>query len=244
MNDTHRNRLFRLGLFAAYAIVPYSLTCMAIGGAYYALFEKSDDHSGDGFLSFVLGAPITLPGLTYAKLRERFVDGPAFREREALHRCIGNVLVTALRADGIPIAVSAFDAQSVRVTAEPLDDRQRDRFGAAVARTIRQFPDVPLATICGNLSPLHALDEAWAARNGFSDWAVDIGTSCPLCGAKGIENWVFGRVAAEERQRHKDATFSSFKAIDGTAKTFQGGYACEPCIRKIMDGKGDPNQDT
>ncbi len=244
MNDRTRRRLFNLGLMAGYVILPYSVTCMAIGGIYYLVFEREEDRSGDGFLSRVLGAPITLPGLAYTKLRERFIDEPAFRAREALYRRIGNALVTGLHAEGIPLAESAFDAFSIRITAEALDERQRTRFGEVVTRTIRQFPDTPLATICGNLSPPQALDEAWAVRNGFSDWAVDIGPSCSLCGAKGFEHWVFGREAAARVRRLEEMETSSFKANDRTTKTVQGGYACEPCIAKFTIGKSHPGQDT
>ncbi len=244
MNDAQRNRLFKLGLFAAYTIVPYSLTCMAIGGIYYTLVEKREDQSGDGFLSLVLGAPVTLPALVYTRLRERLIDGPALRKREALHRRIGNALVTALRADGIALTRGTFDAEGIHLTAIAPDERDRTRFGAAVARTVRQFPDVPLATVCGDLSPAQALDAAWATRHGFDDWSVDIGPACPLCGTKGLERWVFGRQEAQRQQRLTRETFSSFKAIDGTTKTIQGGYACEPCIAKIMDGKAPPDQDT
>lgn len=244
MNDPTRRRLFNLGLMAGYVVLPYSVTCMVIGGIYYLVFERKEDRSGGGFLGRVLGAPITLPSLAYTKFRERFIDEPAFRAREALHRRIGNALVTGLHADGIRLADSAFDALCIRITAEPLDERECARFGAAVARTIRQFPDVPLATICSNLWPPKALDEAWAARNGFSDWAVDIGPTCSLCGAKGFEHWVFGRATAAQVRRLEEMEASSFTANDGTTKTVQGGYACEPCIAKIMDGTGSPDQDT
>ncbi len=248
MNDATRRRLFNLGLMASYVVLPYSVTCMVIGGIYYRLFEKEEDHSGDGFLSLVLGAPVTLPVLVYAKLRERFIDDPAFRTREALHRRIGNALVTALHAEGIPLTDSAFDFLSIRVTAEALDERQRFRFGEAVARTIERFPDVHLATICGCLSPIEALDEAWARRHGFADWATDVGANCEVCGRRIHPLWVFGRaVAAEIQKRRDEALGASHDKMRATNATDPGAYReapCQGCLDNVTGGKPDPSQDT
>ncbi len=243
MNPVNRDRLYKVGVCAAYAAVPYSLSCMLIGGVYYGLFARREDHSGDGFLSLVIGAPITLPALAYARLHERLIKNPALRKREALHKRIGNALVTALHADGIPLDESVFNSFVIRVAAKPLDEHQRTRFGDAVARVVRQFPDIPLATICENLSPAQALDRSWAARNGFDDWAVEIGPACALCNQKNAKYWVFGHKAAEPWQS-ETWTASSFTTADEMPDPAQNSYVCEGCREKITNGTGNHGQDT
>ena len=46
MSTRNKHQLFHLGRIGLYAFLPYSLPCIAIGGAYYALFQRKQDHSG------------------------------------------------------------------------------------------------------------------------------------------------------------------------------------------------------
>ncbi len=252
ISQENKERLFRLGQLGLYLFLPYSLTCIAIGGVYYALFQRKDDHSGDGFLGVVLGAPMILPALILEKLEEAnpeldlLGNRAAEQERVALIQRIGNFLVTNLRVMEIPVQSSYFSAGMVQVSAEALDATQRRRFGDVVARTIAQFPDVPLETICANLSPLDALDEAWATRHGIKDWAVTFTLPCPLCGTTGKDRWTaFGRTRAEEgRNWLLRGTACSLQNGNGITRRIQGGFVCDPCIAKIMEREPEHTQNT
>lgn len=208
MKDGTRGLLRRAGKVIAYGYLPYSLPCLAAGAIYYGFFVDKRLYERlypkDGLLGAVLESPIALPGVAYRKLRERLIDRPARQKRDELYRRIGSVLVTALRSEEIPIQSSSFDVMGgICVETEELDERQRFRFGEAVARTIKRFPDVPVATICGGLSPKDVFDEAWAKRHGFTDWVTDVDFLCTACARKTGSCWTF-RAGAAELQKLND----------------------------------------
>ncbi len=56
--------------FVAMLTPPWNLFWWVVGLAlYYGSRADKEDHSGDGFLYLVLGAPVTLPGFLFSKLR-------------------------------------------------------------------------------------------------------------------------------------------------------------------------------
>lgn len=236
MDDAAKAKLINAGGVAACLFLPYSVPCWIVAGLAYA-FDlgkiRSDDHSGDDFEAFVMGAPVALPMLAYSTVRERFFDGPARERREAqVAALVADVAV--LLEDG-PVTVERLIALSNGFWLEgTVTPGQKEAFGDVIARIVERHPEFSLVEIGQSVhyDLLSMLDAAWAARYGFDEHAHEVAQACDRCHGKDHERWVFGREAAEAA--HSRPVVRTPVRLDPKTETVLPGYVCRACRKAIQ----------
>ncbi len=196
MKTRTRDTLATAATLLAYGWLPYSLSCIAFGGALYTAGRLLGEIPEEE-ISLILGMPVLLPVFVWDRLTRAIQQKKWSSEKGQEIKGLACLWIRVLLIrEGIPVnhaVVKRHGLPSFPIYAEVSPNKVR-AFQRVITETLRVFPRIPIEQLIGDIEPRHLLDRAWAERVGATDWNVELQhPPCPHCKSSMGSTWIWGK---------------------------------------------------